>query len=103
MKVRQHGRLERNTRKGRNQLETANEIRMFQLVPPFPCIRLLAGMHERAPTRAPVRVRSLFDQNPLTFSRPPVTVLPARDAVGTALLRMAALIVAAVEPAWYAR
>ena len=38
------------------------------------------------------------NQNPLTFNRPPVTVLPASDAVGTALLRIADLIAAADEP-----
>lgn len=38
-------------------------------------------------------------QNPLTFRRPPVTVLPAIEAVGTAEPRIAALICAAVEPA----
>ncbi len=38
------------------------------------------------------------NQNPLTLSRPPVATLPLREAVATALLRIAALIVAADEP-----
>ena len=40
----------------------------------------------------------MVDQNPLTFRRPPVTVLPLNDAVAVALPRMAALICAAVAP-----
>ncbi len=43
-----------------------------------------------------------FDQNPLTFRRPPVAVLPESEAVGTALVRIALLIAAADEPGWYA-
>ena len=37
-------------------------------------------------------------QNPLTLSRPPETHLPDSDAVGTALDRIALLIVAAEAP-----
>ena len=42
---------------------------------------------------------NVCDQNPLTFNRPPVTVLPASEGVATALLRMAALIYAALDRA----
>ena len=38
------------------------------------------------------------NQNPLTLSRPLVATLPLREAVATALLRMAPLMVAAEEP-----
>ncbi len=39
-----------------------------------------------------------FDRAAFASSRPPVAVLPARDDVGTALLRIALLICAAVAP-----
>ena len=42
----------------------------------------------------------LYGQKPLTSSRPPVTVLPLREAVGTAEPRIADLICAAVSPGW---
>lgn len=66
--------------------------------------RLRAGMGSRGDT-GPSAVAALGPashrgrtQNPLTFSRPPVTVFPLNDAVGTVALRMAFLIVAALAP-----
>lgn len=44
--------------------------------------------------------RRQANQNPLTSRRPPVTVMPDMDVVGTAAARMAALIWAAVLPGW---
>ena len=46
----------------------------------------------------PAGLRQAKRQKPLTFSRPPVTVLPESEAVATALDRIALLICEAVAP-----
>lgn len=51
---------------------------------------------------APFHVQAVADQKPLTFRRPPVAVMPLSEAVGTALLRMALRICAAVAPGFEA-
>ena len=61
--------------------------------------------HANGPLRSPLRIGLLLQdggivlvQNPLTFSRPPVTVFPDMDAVATAALRMASLTCNADAP-----
>ena len=65
-----------------------------------PRLPMAAGafLQVRRRRSAPFRVHAVADQKPLTFRRPPVTVMPLSDAVGTALLRMALRICAAVAP-----
>jgi hypothetical protein len=41
-------------------------------------------------------------QKVATLRRPPVTVLPTSEGVGTAVERIALLMLAADEPGWYA-